>query len=128
MEKFIKKIENLNNFTNIKLLTLIKDDLERYKVEIQIDLSKFFIKKIEKEFDIHLQEEKNQINIQKNSSFKINGIILNYAFINDTWLGINDVIDNYKLIEIGKDFVVLKNDDNEIKLEIIDENNIKNFN
>ena len=128
IEKFIKKIENLNNFTNIKFLILIKDDLEKYKVEMQIDLSKFFIKKIEKELDTHLQEEKKTINIQQNSSFKINGIILNYAFINDTWLGINDVIDNYKLIKIGKDFVVLKNDDGEIKLEITDENNTKNFN
>lgn len=127
VEKFIKKIENMNNFTNIKLLTMIKDDLENYKVEMQIDLSKFLIKKIEQEVDIPLENEK-LLNNKENSNFKINGIILNYAFINDTWLTINDVINEYKIVEIEKDFVVLKSKDNEIKLEIIDENSNKNFN
>ena len=129
MEKLIKKIENLNNFTNIKLLALTKEDLQNYKVEMQIDLSKFYIKKIEEEVDIPFVEQNEEVtDIQENKEFKINGIILNYAFINDTWLGINDVIDDYKLIIIEKDFVVLKNKNKEIKLELIDENSIKNFN
>lgn len=127
IEKLIKKIENINNFTNIKSFTLSKDDLENYKFEIQIDLSKFFIKKIEEEIDIPLENEEFSNN-QKNSDFKINGIILNYAFINDTWVTINDVINEYKIIKIGKDFVLLRNEDSEIKLEIIDENSDKNFN
>ena len=104
-----------------------KDDLENYKFEIQIDLSKFFIKKIEEEIDIPLENEEF-LNNQKNNDFKINGIILNYAFINDTWVTINDVINEYKIIKIGKDFVLLRNEDSEIKLEIIDENSDKNFN
>lgn len=129
MEKLIKKIENLNEFTNIKLLTLNKENLENYKVEMQIDLSKFYIKRIEEELDMSLVEQNEEVtNIQENKEFKINGIILNYAFINDTWLGLNDVIDEYKLIIIKKDFVVLKNKNKEIKLELIDENSIKNLN
>ena len=129
IEKLIKKIENLNNFSNIKLLTLTKEDLENYKVEIQIDLSKFYIKRIEEEVDIPLVEQNEEVtDIQENKEFKINGIILNYAFINDTWLTVNDVIDDYKLIIIEKDFVVLKNKNKEIKLELIDENSTKNFN
>lgn len=127
IEKLIKKIENINNFTNIKSFTLSKEDLENYKFEIQIDLSKFFIKKIEEEIDIPLENEEFSNN-QKDSDFKINGIILNYAFINDTWVTINDVINEYKIIKIGKDFVLLRNEDSEIKLEIIDENSDKNFN
>lgn len=127
IEKLIRKIENINNFTNIKSFTLSKDDLENYKFEIQIDLSKFFIKKIEEEIDIPLENEEF-LNNQKNNDFKINGIILNYAFINDTWVTINDVINEYKIIKIGKDFVLLRNEDSEIKLEIIDENSNKNFN
>lgn len=127
IEKLIRKIENINNFTNIKSFTLSKDDLENYKFEIQIDLSKFFIKKIEEEIDIPLENEEF-LNNQKNNDFKINGIILNYAFINDTWVTINDVINEYKIIKIGKDFVLLRNEDSEIKLEIIDENSDKNFN
>ena len=128
MEKLIKKIENLNNFTTIKLLTLTKEDLQNYKVEMQIDLSKFYIKRIEEEVDIPLVEQNEVTDIQENKEFKINGIILNYAFINDTWLTVNDLIDDYKLIIIEKDFVVLKNKNKEIKLELIDENSIKNFN
>jgi hypothetical protein len=129
MEKLIKKIENLNNFTNIKLLTLTKEDLQNYKVEMQIDLSKFYIKRIEEEVDIPSAEQNEKVtDIQENKEFKINGIILNYAFINDTWLTVNDLIDDYKLIIIEKDFVVLKNKNKEIKLELIDENIIKNFN
>lgn len=129
IEKLIKKIENLNNFTNIKLLTLTKEDLQNYKVEMQIDLSKFYIKKIEEELDIPSAEQNEKVtNIQENKEFKINGIILNYAFINDTWLGINDLIDDYKLIIIEKDFVVLKNKNKEIKLELIDANSVKKFN
>ena len=129
MEKLIKKIENLNNFTNIKLLTLTKEDLQNYKVEMQIDLSKFYIKRIEEEVDIQSAEQNEKVtDIQENKEFKINGIILNYAFINDTWLSLYDVIDDYKLIIIEKDFVVLKNKNKEIKLELIDENSIKNFN
>ena len=128
IEKLIRKIENINNFTNIKFFTLNKDDLENYKVEMQIDLSKFFIKKIEEEIVENSLENKKFLNNQKNSDFRINGIILNYAFINDTWLSVNDVIDEYKIINIDKDSVVLKREDNEIKLEMIDEINTKNFN
>jgi hypothetical protein len=129
MEKFIKKIENLNNFTNIKLLILTKEDLQNYKVEMQIDLSRFYIKRIEEEVDIQSAEQNEKVtDIQENKEFKINGIILNYAFINDTWLSLYDVIDDYKLIIIEKDFVVLKNKNKEIKLELIDENSTKNFN
>ena len=32
IEKLIKKIENLNEFTNIKLLTLTKEDFENYDI------------------------------------------------------------------------------------------------
>ena len=58
----------------------------------------------------------------------INGIILNYAFINNTWLKLNDLIDGFKLIKIEKDFVILKKNNDEIKLEILNEKPNKNFN
>lgn len=108
---------------------MTKEDFENYKVEMQIDLSKFYIKKIEEEIDSSIIEENEKVaDIQENKEFKINGIILNYAFINNTWLSINDVIDGYKLVIIEKNFVVLKNKNKEIKLELMDENYIKNFN
>jgi hypothetical protein len=45
MQKFITKIENLNNFTKIKSFILNKQDENQYIFEIQIDLNKFYIKK-----------------------------------------------------------------------------------
>ena len=79
IERLIKKIENFNNFTNIKILLLNKKESDNYFVELQVDLNKFYIKKVEKEVD------KNSSNIN-NKDYKIKGIISEYAFINDIWL------------------------------------------
>jgi hypothetical protein len=116
IEKFIKKIENLNNFTNIKILLLNKKELDNYFVELQVDLNKFYIKKVEKEVD------KNSSNIN-NKDYKIKGIISEYAFINDIWLKKDENIDDLKLTKIEKDFVVLENENKKIVLELSHEYN-----
>ena len=116
IEKFIKKIENLNNFTNIKILLLNKKELDYYFVELQVDLNKFYIKKVEKEVD------KNSSNIN-NKDYKIKGIISEYAFINDIWLKKDENIDDLKLTKIEKDFVVLENENKKIVLELSHEYN-----
>ena len=116
IEKFIKKIENLNNFTNIKMLLLNKKELDNYFVELQVDLNKFYIKKVEKEVD------KNSSNIN-NKDYKIKGIISEYAFINDIWLKKDENIDDLKLTKIENDFVVLENENKKIVLELSHEYN-----
>ena len=76
IENFIKKIENLNNFSKIKTLTLNKVDLDNYLFEIEVDFNKFYIKKIQKDGDT--QEIKQKIvltNDKKTKEYKINGII-----------------------------------------------------
>ena len=124
IEKLIKKIENLNNFTKIKSFTLNKDNENEYVFEIQIDLNKFYIKKIEKEVENQSQKTTLQINnSEKSKEYKISGIISEYAFINDIWLKKDENIDDLKLTKIEKDFVVLENENKKIVLELSHEYN-----
>ena len=129
IEKFIKKIENFNNFTKIKSFILNKDDENQYVFEIQIDLNKFYIKKIEKEVENQSQKTTLQINnSEKSKEYKISGIISEYAFINDIWLKKDENIDDLKLVKIEKDFVVLENENRKIILELNNEEYFKNLN
>ena len=126
IEKFIKKIENFNNFTKIKSFILNKDDENQYVFEIQIDLNKFYIKKIEKEVENQSQKTTLQINnSEKSKEYKISGIISEYAFINDIWLKKDENIDDLKLVKIEKDFVVLENENRKIILELNNEEYFK---
>lgn len=126
IEKLIKKIENLNNFTKIKSFTLNEDNENQYVFEIQIDLNKFYIKKIEKEVENQSQKTTLQINnSEKSKEYKISGIISEYAFINDIWFKKDENIDDLKLVKIEKDFVVLENENRKIILELNNEEYFK---
>ena len=126
IENFIKKIENLNNFSKIKTLTLNKVDLDNYLFEIEVDFNKFYIKKIQKDGDT--QEIKQKIiltNDEETKEYKINGIISEYAFINEIWLKKNEKLDDLILTKIEKDFVVLENENKKIILELNNEEYFK---
>ena len=129
IENFIKKIENLNNFSKIKTLTLNKVDSDNYLFEIEVDFNKFYIKKRDK--DTEIEEIKPNvliINNEKTKEYKINGIISEYAFINEIWLKKDEKLDDLILTKIEKDFVVLENKDKKIILELNNEKYIKNLN
>jgi hypothetical protein len=117
IENLIHKIENLNNFTDIKVLKINKQELNNYLVEIEIDLNKFYIKRVEK-------EEQNSQNIKE---YKLKAIVFDYAFINEIWIKKSEKIDDFELKQIEKDFVVLQKENHDIKLELNNEP-IKNFN
>lgn len=126
IQKFIKKIENINNFSKIKSLTLFKVDLENYIFEMEIDLSKFYIKKIEKEIENQSSKLTSEIkNNEKSKEYKISGIISEYAFINDIWLKKDENIDDLKVTQVEKDFVVLENENKKIILELNNEEYFK---
>ena len=128
-KKFISKIENLNNFTNIKSFTLNKQDLENYSFELQIDLNKFYIKKSVKQTElVDIKVNNESVNKEKTFKYKINGIISEYAFINDTWFKKNEKIDDFVLTKIERNFVVLENENSKIVLELNNEDDIKNLN
>jgi len=123
--KFLHKIENLNSFTNIHSLNLKKVEFDTYLFDLKVDISKFYIKK-----KVDLKEIKKN-NISKNNSkvdFKIDAIIGKYAFINDNWIELNSFIDGYKLDFISRNFVILKKEEESIKLEVNSIEYFKNTN
>ncbi len=64
----------------------------------------------------------------QNKEFRINAIVDDFAFINETWIKKNEKIEDYKLIKIDRNFVVLSNESNEIKLELLNEEYFKENN
>jgi len=82
---------------------------------MKIDLNKFYIKKLIKEENINTSNNVLSMSVNK---YKINAIVADYVLINSIWLRKNEMIDDFKLIEIKKNFVLLKNNSEEIKLEL----------
>lgn len=119
---FLKDIENINNFTKIDSVVLNKkDDLENYNFELKLDLNRFYIKNFYKTEYKDFSSLENNSKPDKKKSFKMNAIVLNYAFINDNWIKKNEKIDDYELIQIGRDFVILRKEDDNIKVELLNE-------
>lgn len=117
--QFLKEIERLNDFTKIDSFVLSQNiNSSEYVFEIQINLNHFFIK----------EKEEKEIKTQNNPSFKLNGIVHNYALLNGNWIELNEIIEGYRLIKIDRDFVLLKSDNQEIKLELNHEEHIKRDN
>lgn len=121
--QFLKEIEQLNDFTKIDTFVLSQNiNSFEYVFEIQINLNHFFIK--EKEEKV----KENKVEIETNHTFILNGIVHNYALLNGNWIELNGIIDTYRLIKIDRDFVLLKSDNKEIKLELNHEEYFKRDN
>ena len=135
--KLIKRIENLNNFTNISSINIYdKNDLDFYLIDFTIDLNKYYLKKIVKDEDIKATEtqEKSDENkeikisiIEEKITYELKAIIADYVLINDIWIKKNENLNNFKLIEINKDYVLLQNDEKILKLELANEEYLKNI-
>lgn len=135
--RLIKRIENLNNFTNISSINIYdKNDLDFYLIDFTIDLNKYYLKRIEKEEDIKATEthEKSDENkeikisiIEEKITYELKAIIADYVLINDIWIKKNENLNNFKLIEINKDYVLLQNDEKILKLELANEEYLKNI-
>ena len=135
--KLIKRIENLNNFTNISSINIYdKNDLDFYLIDFTIDLNKYYLKRIEKDEDIKATEtqEKSDENkeikisiIEEKITYELKAIIADYVLINDIWIKKNENLNNFKLIEINKDYVLLQNDEKILKLELANEEYLKNI-
>ena len=63
--------------------------------------------------------------IENEIKYELKAIIADFAMINNTWIKKDEYIDNFKLINIGKNFVFLENEEKEIKLEITNEEYLK---
>lgn len=126
---FIKDIENLNNFTKIDFFNMNKnEETKNYIFELKINLNKYYIKNLK---EIEYEKKYKKIIVTQNSQnkeFRINAIVDDFAFINETWIKKNEKIEDYKLIKIDRNFVVLSNESNEIKLELLNEEYFKENN
>ena len=118
--KLIKKIENINHFTQIDSINVYgKNSFDIYSFDFKIDLNKYYIKKLHK-------EEENQV-ITTKANYELKAIIANYILINDKWMKIGENIDDLQLIDINKNFVILENDNQKLKLELVNEEYLKNI-
>ena len=135
--RLIKRIENLNNFTNISSINIYdKNDLDFYLIDFTIDLNKYYLKRIEKDEDIKAtesQEKSDEIKeikipiLEEKITYELKAIIADYVLINDIWIKKNENLNNFKLIEINKDYVLLQNDEKILKLELANEEYLKNI-
>lgn len=126
---FIKDIENLNNFTKIDFFNMNKnEETKNYTFELKINLNKYYIKNLK---EIEYEKKYEKVIVTQNSQnkeFRINAIVDDFAFINETWIKKNEKIEDYKLIKIDRNFVVLSNESNEIRLELLNEEYFKENN
>jgi len=107
--KLIYFLENYNNFSKIDYLKISTNALT-----ISLSFDKFFIKNsnpLYKKQLKYLEEYKKYSN-----KFILKAIVGDMVLINDKWLKIEDEIENFKLIKITKDSVLIKN--NQINLEL----------
>lgn len=123
---FLQNIEEINNFTKIVFLSLKKLENDSYLIDLRVDISKYYFKNKKAKEKINIEQEeiietKNDELLEKNivkPEFKINAIVGNNTFINDTWFELNDDVLGYKIETIANDYVILKNDKDIIKLEV----------
>ncbi|PRM88288.1 hypothetical protein CJ671_09115 [Aliarcobacter cryaerophilus] len=123
---FLQNIEEINNFTKIVFLSLKKLENDSYLIDLRVDISKYYFKNKKAKEKINIEQEeiietKNDELLEENivkPEFKINAIVGNNTFINDTWFELNDDVLGYKIETIANDYVILKNDKDIIKLEV----------
>lgn len=124
--KFLEKAEEINSFTKIDFLSLKKFENEIYLIDVRVDVSKYYLKNKKVKDIINIEQE--EINGAKDDEykeeiivrpdFKINAIVGNNTFINDSWFELNDEVLGYKIETIASDYVILKNNKDIIKLEV----------
>ena len=124
--KFLEKVEEINSFTKIDFLSLKKFENDIYLIDVRVDVSKYYLKNkkvkdiinIEQEEINGTKEDEYKEEIIVRPDFKINAIVGNNTFINDSWFELNDEVLGYKIETIASDYVILKNNKDIIKLEV----------
>lgn len=128
---FLQELENLNNFTKITTLNLSSVTSEDLSFDLKLDVSNYYIKNGEKIIKNRVLESPKKIEVettpnkmQKLIDFKISAVVGEYAFINNIWIKKGEFIDDFEVINVDKNYVLLKNSDEIIKLEV---NSVKAF-
>ena len=106
--RFIKFLEDYNNFSKIKTLFINQKNLN-----LELSFKKIYLKEqIDLENRIAKLEEKKDINL------KLQAIVGKKVLINDKWLEINSIFNEYELIKINTNSAFLDNGFEILKLNI----------
>ena len=119
--KFLENVEYINSFTKIDFLSLKKFEDDVYLIDVRVDVSKYYLKNKKAKDIINIEQEninETKEEIVVRPDFKINAIVGNNTFINDSWFELNDEVLGYKIETIASDYVILKNNKDIIKLEV----------
>lgn len=147
MVDFLNDLESINAFSEIKRL-YIKKTGDRYLSDVDIAFEKFYIKnggdfvntlldenidedeKSGEEFIENIEEEiENDLESSNiGNRFKLSAVVGKEAFINNSWLKIGESLDEYRLIKIGKNSVILEKDKNRVEVEFSYAKSLKNRN
>lgn len=115
VQNLVKKIENINKFSNIITFNLYKKNkTKKYNFQMNVNFEKFYIKK--KNIDLSKTDKKTKTN--SDLTLKLKAIISNEVLINNTWMKKYDVIKEYKLISINENIVVLEKKNKKIILKV----------
>ena len=108
-KKFILKLENLNNFTNINSLEINKLSNSLYSYKVEVDFSKFHIKNI---------KAKKYESKKKNISLNLKAIVGKNILVNNKWLTLNEKIGFYQVKKIAVNYVVLESKNKKLVLKV----------
>lgn len=119
LRKLINYIESMNSFTNLIFVKINKlENISKYNFELNISLKSYFIKK--KRLIINERIEKKK--------YTLTAIVDNYVFIENRWIRLGDSINKYKLIKIEKNFILLKDKEEILKVELKNDRYTKHIN
>ncbi|XOB61536.1 hypothetical protein ACMC56_13150 [Campylobacterota bacterium DY0563] len=104
---FLDFIERFNNFSKIETMSLSEN-----KLSLDISFKKFYQKKP------YTALTSKNLKIKKQNSFVLKAIVGNEVLINNIWIKKDDFIEGYKLVDIFKNKVFLKNDNEKIFLKL----------
>ncbi|GGD47817.1 hypothetical protein GCM10012288_22550 [Malaciobacter pacificus] len=110
--KLLDYIENINSFSKIIKINLIKKEKQIYIYEIEVSFGKYYTKNL-KSVDFKLTD--------KNPKFKLNAIIGDYVLINNKIITLNEKVDGYILNKVSNNYAILAKDKELIKLEFKNE-------
>ena len=105
-----------------------KNNSDEYLFDLDVDLSRFFIKEFKKIEAISENQKNLFFKKVKNNDYKLTAIIQDYAFINEIWVKKDEKIDDFKLVKIDRNYILLENKAQKIKLELENEQYLKNLN
>ncbi len=110
--KFMKFLEDYNNFSKIKTLLINQKSLN-----IELSFKKIYLKE-----KLDLRNRIEELQERKNINLKLQAIIGKKVLINNKWLEVNKTFNEYEIVKINRNSVFLHDGFEIIELKIYNEN------